>query len=128
MRNIFVLLFSCLFFLTGCKDNVIGTWERQGDDLQGMRVKIIKTDNSMYGEITQKSNQGSYFNMNETKWNNIKKVGKDEYEMEDLVKGYDNKYVQSHLRIKGDLLTVDWFVNDGRTTGSHQLWMINRTE
>lgn len=118
-----IFLFLVLFSFASCKDNLVGTWERQGDILQGMRVKINKTETSMYGEITQKSTQDGPFSLNETKWKNIKKVGANEYEFEDLNKGYSgHEYAQAHLKIDGDLLTIDMFVNNGSNT-NHQLWM-----
>lgn len=128
MKYIMSLFIGCLFFLTGCKESIEGTWIRQGDDLQGMKIKVIKGDNTTYGIIVNNSDKEGSFKINETKWNNIKKVGKDNYECEDLRKSYysEGKYIQSHMKIQGDLLTLDWFVNDGSSNGYHQLWMRER--
>lgn len=125
MKKLITLL-SILFLFSSCnKDNLVGTWERQDEALQGMKVKVFKTDNSMYAQITDKGVKGDNFNLNETKWKNIKKVGNNEYELEDLSKGYyssDAKYTQSHLKLQGEMLTIDLFYSDGSRTGTHQVW------
>ena len=123
MNKLVIVIISCLFFLSSCKEKIEGTWVRQGDELQGMRVKIVKDDKTMYGVITQNSDKDGYFELNETKWNNIKKVGIDRYEGEDLTKGYGEAiYTPAHIKIQGEMLTIDWFVNNGRATGYHQIW------
>jgi len=98
---------------------------REDESLQGLKVQVFQNDNSMYAQIVDLGVKDSYYKVGETKWKDIKKVGESEYEMEDLLKGYysdDVKYTQSHLRVQGDMVLIDLFYNDGRKTGTHQVW------
>ena len=130
MKNSIFLLITILI-ITGCNNDnkIVGTWERQGDGWhninKGMRVKVSKNEKSMYGEITKAEwKYPGTFSEKEIKWRNIKETGKDQYEIEDLVKGYQTSdYRQSHLFVVNDTITINWFFAKDGEEGATQKWI-----
>ena len=83
-----ILGFVGIFFLS-CQNNdkIIGTWERYGDGLAGMRIEVVKEGNHIKGTIIlEGDNELSPFVVGDVKWKNIKKTTINKYEFEDLYK------------------------------------------
>ena len=84
----FVVL-SVLFF-SSCQNNdkIIGTWERYGDVLEGMRIKVVKEGEHLKGTIIYSTDFSKErgFAEGDVKWKNIKKMTDAKYEYEDLKK------------------------------------------
>jgi hypothetical protein len=84
------LVLVSIFILSSCQNNdkLIGTWERYGDELAGMKVKVEKEGDRIIGTIiysTDKCKQGGFLE-GDVKWKSIKEITYNKYEFEDLRK------------------------------------------
>ncbi|MDL2211664.1 hypothetical protein LJB88_02180 [Erysipelotrichaceae bacterium OttesenSCG-928-M19] len=95
--------------VTGLK-TLEGIWERQKDDsnFQGLKIKVIPTDNGYYGEIiyTTNYNEEVGFRKNEIKWKNIKKESANIYIYEEARS--DGKYADARMKLSdnGDIIEI----------------------
>lgn len=132
MKNLIGFL-SCLFlFSCGRQDQLIGTWERIGDDLKGMRIEIMKTNATYRGKIIQLALNDSLlpFAIGDVKWQNIRNTSSDKYDYEDLQKYQDeygslfeNKYRASYIKINNDTIETRAFSKGGEIIGTSQIWV-----
>jgi hypothetical protein len=123
-----VFLFS-LFSLTNvnAQDKLVGTWERTGDNLAGVKIKVFKTGDSFRGKIVfvTQSMIGGCFKVGEIKWMNILKAGDNYYELDDLTKSPEcnSWYTYKYIEFTDDThITITATKTDPTTAGSFQTW------
>ena len=108
-------------------DLLSGKWVRQDRSLEGMVVNVVKVNNTtFYGKIVN-TNYSYNFSKGETKWNNIKQLSENQFEIDDLLKGGnpETQYRKSHLTIDVDTITIEWlYRNQGDCVScSKQKWV-----
>lgn len=126
------LAYSLLLLLIGCQseDPIIGTWERIGDNLKGMKIKVEKNSYSYYGElIKQPENGDTTFYVGDVKWKDIKNVGKNKYVLQDLGKYkitfgslFQNHYMETNLTLENDVIKTRVFAKGNESMGTEQTW------
>ena len=109
------------------QDNLVGTWERTGDDLAGAQVKVFKTGSSFKGKIVfaTQAMKEACFDVGEIKWMNIIKAGKGYYEMDDLSKSSscDSWYAYKYIEFTDDThISITSMTTDPTTSGNYQTW------
>ena len=125
--------------LTSCHktDNIVGIWERIGDNekFKGMRILVTDEGDSFKAVILETTDKCNFygFNNGDLKWKNIKKTAENvyEYEYEGLLKSGSNYEVESsdykpyYLKIMNDTLIYTCFVDerDDDESTSGQNWV-----
>lgn len=123
---VFVLSFISLTNLFA-QDKLVGTWERTGDDLAGVKIKVFKTGDSFRGKIlfVTQSMIGGCFKVGEIKWMNILKAGDNYYELDDLTKSPEcnSWYTYKYIEFTDDThITITATKTDPTTSGNFQTW------
>jgi hypothetical protein len=86
--------FLLFIFISGCtsKDPILGTWERYGDQLKGMRIKVTQNSSTINAEVIKLPDNGNIiFTIGDIKWKDVKKVDNGKYIFGDLFK-YQESY------------------------------------
>jgi len=129
-RKVCVAILS-IFLFASCQkeDKLIGTWERYGDDLAGMKVKVVKEGETMKGVIVFMPYKHRFVE-GDIKWKNIKKITKNKYEFEDLYKIADNweniveiNYHWTSIElVSEDEIYTRRFAKGSESVGTEQKW------
>jgi len=127
-----IIPFVFLLTLFGCtsKDPILGTWERHGDELKGMRLKVTQNSSAISAELIKLPESGdTTFTLGDTKWRDIKKVDNGKYVFGDLSKYvysygslFQNRYEDSYLTIVGDNIKTRGFAKADEIVGTEQIW------
>lgn len=128
-----LILFSILYFSSCQKnDKLIGTWERYGDALAGMKIQVVKEGESFKAAIiyATDSNKLVGFVEGDIKWKNIKNTDENKYEFEDLAKEevmftdkFEPSYSLSYLEIiSDDEIHTRGFSKGRELVGTEQKW------
>jgi hypothetical protein len=126
---IFLLAVSCFSNLFA-QDKLAGTWERRGDDYEGMQIKVTKTKDGTYrGKIVAwpvKINDPCW-RMGEIKWRNIQPTVRNLYQMDELLRDQwdcststQSKYID--LTSEGKISITPIF-SDSDTGSNYQTWV-----
>ena len=130
MKTCIIFLLISIFSIScNQQDPLIGTWERYGPYDPGMRIKILKTNNSMNAEIVKRADNDTTFEVGDIKWKNITKVNDNRYEFSNLTKYpipfgslFENKYQDAYLTIVNDTIKMRLSSKGNELGGTEQPW------
>ena len=80
------LMIVLTFVFAGCsekKTDIVGTWERTGDEFAGMQVSVEKLDDGTYRGTITKTVSEKDFAVGLVKWLNVKKISQGKYDYDD---------------------------------------------
>lgn len=129
-----IILFFTLATLFSCnsRDNLIGRWQRIGDQLSGMQIDISKVNSIYSATIVRLADNDSLlpFAIGDIKWKNIRLTGENKYDYEDLQKYqeqfgslFTNKYQDSYLTVSNDTIKTRVFSKGEEIVGTSQIWI-----
>ena len=107
-RKVFFAFLSLLLF-SSCQNNdrIIGSWERYGDDWAGMKVKVVKEGEHLKGMVifVTEANKLGGFAEGDVKWKSMKRMDRNKYEYEDLLKSVDR--LGTIIETRYDLMNLE---------------------
>lgn len=100
MKTLLISVYLLLFVtnilpqdsLINIKTDLVGTWERFGDEFEGAQIKVFKVNTSFRAILTEvpESMKSYCFEIGDLKWKDVKQLSDNYYELLDLTRNCFN--------------------------------------